>query len=57
MDSVELRFASGQMASIEISMSRNEPRKMVVYGSNGMLEAEPFYSPGRATVTMKDSKL
>lgn len=55
-DYVEIIFASGQTALLEMALDRQKDKKMTIYGTQGTMTAEPFYRPEFAKITINNQE-
>ena len=55
-DCVEITFESGQTALIECAIDRSLPKSMIITGTKGKIEVEPFYRPIQAVVSFNDGE-
>ena len=56
-DQIELVFESGQTGYIDIALNENKPKDMTIYGTKGVLKANPFYRPEKAIIKLYSGEM
>lgn len=56
-DQIELIFESGQTGYIDIALNENKPKDMTIYGTKGVLKANPFYRPEKTTIQLYSGEM